>query len=115
VAGRGARAISAASQPGEPSFPSLEWSEWFPFGARAKTVIKIDRASGDRNARRWEPSSILLYNYDFFVRAEADPHRFERFALIRLGQVECVKYPMPELFIVRILASDPSQASTRII
>jgi hypothetical protein len=60
------------------------------FGARAETAIKIDRASGDWNARWREPSGILVYNYGFLVRAEADPHRFERFALILLGQVECV-------------------------
>jgi hypothetical protein len=51
------------------------------FGARAETMIKIDRASGDWNARWREPSGILVYNYGFLVRAEADPHRFERSAI----------------------------------
>src|SRR5262249_43584780 len=64
--------------------------EWSAFGRCTETAIKIDSASDDWNARRRELPSILLYNYGFFVRAEADPHRFERFALIRRGQVECV-------------------------
>src|SRR5215813_9907366 len=69
------------------SFLCLEWSA---FGRCTETAIKIDRASDDGNARRREPPSILLYNYGLFVRAEADPHRFERFAFIGRGQVECV-------------------------
>jgi len=70
--------------------PSFLCLEWCAFGRCTETASKIDRASDNGNARRREPSSILLYNYGFFVRAEADPHRFERFALIRRGQVECV-------------------------
>jgi hypothetical protein len=70
--------------------PVILCLEWSAFGGRAETVIKIDCASGDWNARRRQPPSILLYNYRFFVGAEANSHRFERFALIRLAEVECI-------------------------
>jgi len=62
--------------------------EWSAFGGCAETVVKIDRASGDWNPRRREPPSILLYDDGLFVRAESDPHWLERFALIRLRQIE---------------------------
>jgi hypothetical protein len=45
--------------------------------------------------RRLECASAAAPEYTalqlpFFVGAEADSHRFERFALIRLAQVECI-------------------------
>src|SRR2546426_9305593 len=69
------------------SFLRLEGSA---FGARAEAVVEIDRAAGDRNARGREPASVLIDDQALLVRAETDAHRFEWFALVRRGEVECI-------------------------